>query len=78
MTRCALIVALIVAGAAFAHAAPGDDKEKMIALGRAIAEKSCSRCHPIGEAGDNPNPKSPAVWRLVEPLSARRPRRGAR
>jgi mono/diheme cytochrome c family protein len=39
--------------------APARADSNLIALGRAIAEKNCSRCHAVGETGASPNPKSP-------------------
>jgi cytochrome c len=61
MVRFAWLVptALFVAAATAPCAAPAGPDPKLIALGRAIAEKNCSRCHAIGETGASANPKSP-------------------
>ncbi len=38
------------------------ESDKLIAQGRALAEKNCAWCHAIGRKGDSPNPRAPA-WR---------------
>jgi tetratricopeptide (TPR) repeat protein len=38
------------------------ESDKLIAQGRALAEKNCAWCHAIGKTGDSPNPRAPA-WR---------------
>jgi cytochrome c len=59
MFRFAWLAAAILLTAAAARAAPADADAKLIAAGRAIAQKNCSRCHAIGETGTSANPKSP-------------------
>jgi len=38
------------------------ESDKLIAEGRALAEKNCAWCHAIGKTGDSPNPRAPR-WR---------------
>ena len=38
------------------------ESDKLIAQGRALAEKNCAWCHAIGRKGDSPNARAPA-WR---------------
>ena len=40
------------------------ESDKLVAQGRALAEKNCAWCHAIGRAGDSPNPRAPA-WRDI-------------
>jgi tetratricopeptide (TPR) repeat protein len=38
------------------------ESDKLIAQGRALAEKNCAWCHAVGKTGNSPNPRAPA-WR---------------
>ncbi len=38
------------------------ESDKLIAQGRALAEKNCAWCHAIGKTGNSPNPRAPP-WR---------------
>ncbi len=38
------------------------ESDKLIAQGRALAEKNCAWCHAIGGKGESPNPRAPP-WR---------------
>jgi tetratricopeptide (TPR) repeat protein len=38
------------------------ESDKLVAQGRALAEKNCAWCHAIGKTGDSPNPRAPR-WR---------------
>ncbi len=40
------------------------ESDKLIAQGRALAQKNCAWCHAIGKTGDSPNPRAPA-WRDI-------------
>ncbi len=40
------------------------ESDKLIAQGRALAEKNCAWCHAIGKTGDSPNPRAPP-WRDI-------------
>ncbi len=40
------------------------ESDKLIAEGRALAQKNCAWCHAIGKTGDSPNPRAPA-WRDI-------------
>ena len=59
MARSGLLAAAFIGAATTAAGATPADDAKLVALGQAIAEKNCSRCHAVGHTGDSPNPKSP-------------------
>ena len=40
------------------------ESDKLIAQGKALAEKNCAWCHAIGPTGDSPNPRAPR-WRYL-------------
>ena len=42
--------------------AAGAESDKLIAQGKALAEKNCAWCHAIGPTGDSANPRAPR-WR---------------
>jgi cytochrome c len=51
-------------------AAAADDSD--VALGKALIEANCARCHGIGLADDSPHPEAPELRKLPEryPLEA--------
>jgi tetratricopeptide (TPR) repeat protein len=40
------------------------ESDRLVAQGRALAEKNCAWCHAIGKTGDSPNERAPA-WRDI-------------
>jgi cytochrome c len=46
--------------------APAFADDALIASGRAIAVKNCSRCHAIDVVGESANPKSPPFRTLAQ------------
>lgn len=41
-------------------------QETLVAEGRAFAEKTCGRCHALGNSGESPHPKAPPFRLVVE------------